>query len=75
MSNSLNKIWLKNLKSSNLVDRLSRRKTTSQSDRALLASFEKKEVPKPFRDWMVSPTEDWDLFMKILPTVNPYFAQ
>ena len=60
---------------SKLVNRLSRQITTSQSDKALLASFSKRELPRPFKDWMMSPTEDWDLYLKIIPTVNPYLAQ
>ena len=60
---------------SKLVNRLSRQITTSQSDKALLASFSKRELPRPFKDWMMSPTEEWDLYLKIIPTVNPYLAQ
>ena len=63
---------------SKLVDRLSRKITTSQSDKALLAmqlQQERASYCRPFKDCMMSPTEDWDLYLKIIPTVNPYLSQ
>ena len=51
---------------SKLADRLSRRKTTQQSDKNLLAQFTHPSLPKPFRDWMANPCEDWQLPEKLV---------
>ena len=51
---------------SKLADRLSRRKTTLQSDKNLLAQFTLPSLPKPFRDWMANPCEDWQLPEKLV---------
>ena len=35
----------------------------------LVESFRSKELPTAFRQWMLNPTEDWELFMKVIPNV------
>ena len=58
----------------NLVDRLSRSRSTTRQDRLLLASFRFPEVPVVLRDWMCDPVEDWELANRILDFVkNKYY--
>ena len=54
---------------SKLADRLSRQKTTRESDKRLVESFRRKELPPAFRQWMLNPTKDWELFIKVIPNV------
>ena len=54
---------------SKLADRLSRRRTTRDSDRKLLSSFRNRDLPSSFRNWMDAPTEDWDLYLKVVSDV------
>ena len=49
-----------------LTDRLSREKTTTRQDRALLSSFKLPDIPLVLKQWLESPTEDWELPMKLL---------
>ena len=51
---------------SKLADRLSREKTTGVRERDLLKGFEKRVIPKSFRNWMNNPVEDWQLPVKIV---------
>ena len=43
-----------------LVDRLSRKSTTTSFDEKLLANF-RVSPPADFVDWLMNPTEDWVL--------------
>ena len=54
----------------NLVDRLSREKTTTKQDRKLLESFVLPEVPVSLMEWMKNPSEDWSLPEKLLDSVE-----
>ena len=42
-----------------MADRLSRARSTSESDRRLLSSFPKLHCCQAFSDWMLNPIEDW----------------
>ena len=55
---------------SHMVDRMTREKTLSYSDRKLLDSFKFMKAPSVFLDWLKFPTEDWDLSMKLLNHVK-----
>ena len=55
---------------SHLVDRLSRDSTTQKNDVKLLESFDIPAIPKVFSDWLDSPTDDWDLSVKLLNIVK-----
>ena len=58
----------------NLVDRLSRSRSTTKQDRLLLASFRFPEVPVVLQEWMCDPVEDWELANRILDFVkNKYY--
>ena len=49
-----------------VVDRLSRKKSMTVMDRKLLSSFNFPGVGEALENWMLNPTEDWDLPYKIL---------
>ena len=51
---------------SRVADRLSRARSTTRQDRALLDSFDLPPLPASFRSWMRSPTEDWNLPVTVL---------
>ena len=51
---------------SRVADRLSRAKSTTRQDRALLGSFDLPPLPASFRSWMRTPTEDWNLPVTVL---------
>jgi len=53
-----------------LVDRLSRDKSTTKKDRDLLRSFDLPRVPETLLEWMRDPTEDWGLPMRLLEYVQ-----
>lgn len=53
-----------------VTDRLSREKTTTRQDRKLLNSFDLPAIPLVLVQWMESPTEDWNLPMKLLDYVK-----
>jgi len=55
---------------SHMVDRMTREKTLSYSDRKLLDSFKFMKAPSVFLDWLKFPTEHWDLSMKLLNHVK-----
>jgi len=44
-----------------LVDRLSRERSTNWNDRALLRSFGTKRLPDCLSEWMKAPSQDWGL--------------
>ena len=54
----------------NLVDRLSRERTTTKQDMKLLESFVLPEVPVCLMEWMKNPSEDWSLPEKLLNSVE-----
>jgi len=48
------------------TDRMSRDKTTTRHDRALLNSFVLPGIPNCLESWMKNPTEDWGLAYRLL---------
>ena len=52
-----------------LCDRMSRDRTTSDNDRRLLRSFGNMAAPAVLTDWLLDPTEDWDLAIRMLEYV------
>ena len=54
----------------NLVDRLSRARSTTENDKKLLRSFPKPSLPICLAEWMKNPSEDWDLVLKLLDHVK-----
>ena len=54
----------------NLVDRLSRARSTTENDKKLLRSFPKPSLPICLAEWMKNPSEDWDLAWKLLDHVK-----
>ena len=58
-----------------LVDRLSRKKSTTVQDRRLLKSFQTRRIPYCLRSWMHRPTEDWELPMALLKSVKEICEQ
>ena len=50
---------------SRVADRLSRVRSTTRQDRALLGSFNLPNLPLSFRSWMRAPTEDWNLPVQV----------
>ena len=55
---------------SNLVDRMSRKKSTSLDDRRLLASFCHLSPPPVLREWICDPSEDWSFPIRIMNFVK-----
>ena len=53
-----------------LVDRLSREESTWTSDKQLVDSFNLPQIPACLRDWMLKPSEDWNLPYKLLEHVT-----
>ncbi len=53
-----------------MVDRMSRKSTTSEKDRNLINSFRNNPIPDCLSEWMQNPTEDWDLATKLLDHVE-----
>jgi len=53
-----------------LVDRVSRDKSTTKKDKDLLRSFDLPGVPDTLLEWMQDPTEDWGLPMRLLEYVQ-----
>jgi hypothetical protein len=49
-----------------LVDRLSRKDTTSEEDKQKLTSFEKMNLPESLIEWLNHPVEDWSLPYRIV---------
>jgi hypothetical protein len=49
-----------------LVDRLSRKDTTSEEDRQKLTSFKKLNLPESLIKWLNHPVEDWSLPYRIV---------
>ena len=54
----------------NLVDRLSRARSTTENNKRLLRSFPKPSLPICLIEWMKNPSEDWDLVLKLLDHVK-----
>ena len=54
----------------NLVDRLSRERTTTNQDRKLLQSFDLPGIPSCLVAWMNDPSEDWSLPEVLLESVE-----
>jgi hypothetical protein len=52
-----------------LVDRISRKKTTLNSDRDLLCSFALPDLPDCLKDWLKCPVENWGLCSELLAYV------
>ena len=52
------------------TDRMSRNKTTTRHDRALLNSFALPGIPVCLENWMSNPTEDWGLAYRLLVHVK-----
>jgi hypothetical protein len=53
-----------------LVDRLSRERTTTDNDRRLVRSLVNRKLPQFFTDWLVNPTESYELAEKMLDHVT-----
>ncbi len=51
---------------SSLADRLSRARTTTKADSALLSAFPSPPLPAAFAAWMADPFEDWDMPLRVL---------
>ena len=51
---------------SRVADRLSRARSSTRQDRAFLDRFNLPPLPASFRNWMRSPTEDWNLPVTVL---------
>jgi hypothetical protein len=49
-----------------LVDRLSREKTTTHQDRKLLSSFSNRELPNSLQNWLKYPVESFELSTELL---------
>jgi hypothetical protein len=49
-----------------VVDRLSRKSTTTFQDKKLLKSFNNRKIPNCLAQWLNSPSEDWSLVNKLL---------
>jgi hypothetical protein len=49
-----------------VADRISRKSSTSKQDQALLDSFAFPEIPECLSEWMMNPTNDWNLCNRIL---------
>ena len=54
----------------NLVDRLSRARSTTENNKRLLRSFPKPSLPICLIEWMKNPSEDWDLVLILLDHVK-----
>ena len=54
---------------SRLADRLSREKTTKSAESDLLKGFEKRKIPRSFKEWMRHPTEDWQLPIRVVSEI------
>ena len=55
---------------SDLVDRMSRLKTTTRNDEKLLKSFGNKSLPKVLTNWFSNPNHDWKLALLLLEYVE-----
>jgi hypothetical protein len=53
-----------------MVDRMSRRETTSRGDQRLLDEHKGREIPACLLEWLENPVEDWDLCDKLLQHVK-----
>ena len=53
-----------------LVDRLSRSRTTTSADKRLLESFRLPEIPESLSKWLLDPQDDWDLALRLLEHVE-----
>ena len=54
---------------SKLTDRLSRESSTKAAERELLHRYEKRSLPKVFKDWMQKPREDWTMPTRLLQSL------
>ncbi len=53
-----------------MVDRMSRKSTTTRRDKNLLDSFSNRKIPKILSDWMKNPKEDWEMATALLEHVE-----
>jgi hypothetical protein len=53
-----------------LVDRISRRSTTTKYDEALLRSFDFDKIPVCLEEWLKCPSDDWDISLNLLMFVK-----
>jgi hypothetical protein len=53
-----------------LVDRISRKSTTTKYDEALLRSFDFEMIPDCLEEWLKCPSDDWDLSLRLLMFVK-----
>jgi hypothetical protein len=53
-----------------VVDRLSRRSTTTLNDRKLVESFGHMQIPVSLRDWLNNPCDNWNLPVALLCDVK-----
>jgi hypothetical protein len=53
-----------------LVDRLSRESTTTYNDRRLIKCLVNRDMPQFIVDWLVNPTENYELAEKMLEHVT-----
>jgi hypothetical protein len=55
---------------SSMVDRMSRRSSTSPKDDALLRSFKYPKLPRCLIDWFASPKTSWNMAIELLEFVE-----
>jgi hypothetical protein len=53
-----------------LVDRISRKSTTTKYDEALLRSFDFDMIPDCLKEWLKCPSDDWDINLSLLMFVK-----
>ena len=53
-----------------MVDDMSRERTTTETQKDLLKSFSHLKLPEVFKEWLDSPTEDWNLPFRLLSIVK-----
>ena len=53
-----------------LVDRLSRRSTSTRGDVSLLETYGQGELPVFLKDWLKNPGEDWSIVTKLINFVS-----
>jgi hypothetical protein len=58
-----------------VVDRLSRKSTTTLYDVKLVKSFKCDDLPECMSHWLINPSEDWELPLKIVKHVSYRFMK
>ncbi len=53
-----------------VTDGLSRQCTTTKQDAKLVKDFHNRNIPSCLKDWFLSPTNDWQLAVKLLEHVE-----